>query len=80
MAVKSHKPAYRSEYDRTIRDVGGVPHRQEYESRYDESGAFVSQGTSLHGPAGKQEVSKGTWTPETKASYDRLPEHMRSRS
>ena len=52
---------HREIFDNSIVDVGGVPTRRKYVSRYDEEGNYISQGYTHHGPATKNETSAGYW-------------------
>lgn len=55
------RKVHREVFDRSVVDVGGVPTRREYVSRYDEGGNYLSQGYNDHGPAERNERLGGTW-------------------
>ena len=55
------RKVHREVFDRSIVDVDGVPTKREYVSRYDESGNYLSQGYTHHGPASPNETSAKTW-------------------
>lgn len=58
------RKVHREVFDRSIVDVGGVPTKRQYVSRYNEAGEFVSQGYTHHGPATQHEVRRGNWNEE----------------
>lgn len=51
-------------FDQSIVDVEGVPTRRQYVSRYNAAGEYLSQGYTHHGPATRNEILQGTWTPK----------------
>lgn len=61
-----NRDVHREVFDQSIVDVGGVPTRRQYVSRYNEAGEYLSQGYTHHGPATTNEVRSGTWTPKEK--------------
>jgi hypothetical protein len=55
------RQVHREAFDNSIVDIGGVPTKRQYVSRYGEQGDFLSQGYTHHGPATQHEVRRGTW-------------------